>query len=328
MASSETDAGSGDDDSQETWLALRCRVAEASKDLLGAFFFELGSRGNTEEHAGLDVGEDGPLLSGDPADWSPDAPESPDGHVLLTGWFYGTHDPEALIAAAGARAEELSIADAPTIERIVQEDWNANWKKDYTSFRVSPRLWIVPTWEDVPASAGSAEVLRIDPGMAFGTGTHFTTSACTRLLDSWLEDGRPAASLLDVGTGTGILALGALLLGVPTAVGVDTSPDAVTAAIENAAQNKLSDRFEVILGGVDAAPAGQYPIVMANLLAPLLVRLAPLLAPRVAPGGAMMASGLLTRQEQQVTDALAAAGLHVTKRIVDGDWCALQLEPR
>ena len=100
------------------------------------------------------------------------------------------------------------------------------------------------------------------------------------------------------------------------------------AARENAAQNELSDRFEVVLGGVDSAPAGAYPLVMANLLAPLLVRLAPQLAPRVAPDGALIASGLLVRQEQQVVDAMLAVGLVVTRRVVDGDWCALLLEHR
>lgn len=328
MASSETEPDGQSDEDVESWLAVRCRVAESQKDILGAYLFSLGSRGLTEEHAGLDVTDDGPLLSGDPTDWAPDAPVSPDGHVRLTGWFYGTADPEHLAAVTGARMDELRIAGAPQVDRIVNEDWNAAWKKGYSSFRVSPRLWIVPTWEEAPPIPGTAEILRIDPGMAFGTGTHFTTSACTRLLDAWLSAGRPADSLLDVGTGTGILALAALLLGVPAAVGVDTSPAAVDAARENAEQNNLADRFEAVLGGVDAAPAGSYPIVMANLLAPLLVRLAPQLAPRVSAGGALIASGLLVRQEAAVIEALAAQGLDVTDRVVDSDWCALQLEPR
>jgi ribosomal protein L11 methyltransferase len=333
MASSETELASDDDAIQDepggdTWLALRCRVAEAQKDLVGAFLFSLGSRGLTEEHAGLDLGDDGPLISGDPGEWAPEAPSSPDGHVLLTGWFLGSADGEQLLAATGARMTELRIQDPPTLERVVSEDWNAAWKKDYASFRVSPHLWIVPTWEEPPSSTAGSEVLRIDPGMAFGTGTHFTTSACTRLLDDWISEGRPAQSLLDVGTGTGILALGGLLLGVPRAVGVDTSPEAVAAARENAAQNGLTDRFEVVLGGVRAAPGGAYPVVMANLLAPLLVRLARPLAERVASGGALIASGLLERQEDQVVQALQAVGLTVTRRIADGDWCALQLEPR
>jgi len=328
MASSETEPDGQSDEDVSSWLAVRCRVAEPQRDLLGAFLFSLGSSGLSEEHDGLDLGDDGPLLSGDPSEWVPDAPVSPDGHVLLTGWFPGTADPEHLAAATGARMDELRISGTPEVERVVSEDWNAAWKKNYKSFQVSPRLWIVPTWEETPLAAGDAETLRIDPGMAFGTGTHFTTSACTRLLDGWLSGGRSADRLLDVGTGTGILALGALLLGVPKAVGVDTSAAAVDASRENAVQNNLSGRFEAVLGGVDAAPAGSYPIVMANLLAPLLVRLAPQLASRVAQGGALIASGLLVRQQDDVVAALAVHGLEVTKRIVDGDWCALQLEPR
>ncbi|MCO4772669.1 MAG: 50S ribosomal protein L11 methyltransferase [Deltaproteobacteria bacterium] len=327
MASSGTENSTSDVGTEpDTWLALRCRVSEAKKDLLVSFLFDLGSRGLTEDHPGLDVGDDGPLVSGDPKDWSPDAPPSPDGHVVLTGWFLGSNDPEQLVADTGARMEELLIEGAPTIERVVPTDWNAAWKKDYTAFRLSPRLWIVPTWEDAPASAGNAEVLRIDPGMAFGTGTHFTTAACMRLLDVRLA-AHPGQTVLDVGTGTGLLALGGLLLGADRAVGVDTSPPAVDAAIENAAQNNLADRFDVLLGGVDAAPAGRYPIVMANLLAPLLIKLAAQLAGRVAPGGAVIASGLLTRQEQAVTDAFSAVGLVVTDALRNHDWSALVLEP-
>ena len=317
-------ASSGTDD---VWYSLTCRVAESKKELLGSFLFHLGSQGLTEDHPGLDVREDGPLVSGDPADWSPDAPTSPDGFVLLTGWFQGDADPEHLVAATSARMEELQIAGVPAVERVVPVDWNAAWKKDYQSFQVSPRLWIVPTWEETPKNAGDAAILRIDPGMAFGTGTHFTTSACMRLLDARLA-AHPGQTVFDVGTGTGLLALGGLLLGADRAVGVDTSPDAVTAAIENAEQNNLATRFDVLLGGVDAGPPERYPIVMANLLAPLLVDLAPQLAARVAPGGVVIVSGLLHRQEAAVLEALGAVGLHPTHAERDSDWSAIVLEPR
>lgn len=324
MASSETD----DDGTAlgDVWLAVRCRVAEASKDLLSAFLFERGARGITEDHPGLDLGDDGPLLSGDPGEWRPDAPSSPDGNVQLTAWYYGDTDPEGLAAAVGARMEELRLGSEVTWEHVVSQDWNAAWKAQYTSFRISPRLWIVPTWEDAPDLPGDAHVLRVDPGMAFGTGTHFTTSGCLQRLDRHLQDHAPG-TLLDVGTGTGILALGALLLGVPRADGVDTSPAAVAAARENAEQNHLGDRLRVVLGGVETAPDPTYPVVMANLLAPLLVDLARPIAARVAPGGLLIASGLLQRQADAVLTAFAAQGLRLVDRIDDVDWAVLALTP-
>ena len=328
MASSETDDSDALQIEPDSWIALRCRVAEARKELLAAFFFSIGSRGLSEEHAGLDLGEDGPLLSGDPEEWSPSAPDSPDGHVVLCAWFVGTEDPDRLRAETSARMEELGIGGAPTVERVEPEDWNAAWKKHFEPFQISPRLWIVPTWHEVPAITGGAKVLRVDPGMAFGTGTHFTTSGCLRMIDEHLRAGNRVSTLLDVGTGTGILALGALLLGAERAVGLDTSPEAVAAARENAALNGVADRFEILLGPLSAAPGTRYPLVAANLLAPLLIRLARPLADRLIPGGVLIASGLLQRQARSVLDAFEAAGLVETGRLEDADWVVLRVGHR
>ena len=328
MASSETEDPDAIQIEPDSWIALRCRVSEARKDLLAAFFFSIGSRGLSEEHAGLDLGDDGPLLSGDPAEWSPPAPDSPDGHVVLCAWFVGTEDPDRLQAETSARMEELGIAGTATVERVAPQDWNAAWKKHFEPFRISPRLWIVPTWHEVPPITGDCKVLRVDPGMAFGTGTHFTTSGCLRLIDEHLRAGHRLPTLLDVGTGTGILALGALLLGAERAVGLDTSPDAVTAARENATLNGVAERFTVILGPLSSAPPERYPLVAANLLAPLLLRLARPLADRVLPGGVLIASGLLQRQARSVLDAFAAVGLVETGRLEDADWVVLRLAPR
>mgnify|MGYP000315158863 CR=1 FL=1 len=327
----DASADHGDDadtttyDESEIWLALRCRVSEGRKDLLSSFLFDLGSRGLTEDHPGLDVGDDGPLVSGDPTDWSPPVPDSPDGFLVLTGWFLGAQRADELVAATSARMSELGIDGIPAVERVLPQDWNAGWKRNFEAFRVSPRLWIVPTWEEPPASTAGSEVLRLDPGMAFGTGTHFTTSACMKLIDAHVA-AQPTPTVLDVGTGSGLLALGALLLGVPHAIGVDTSPEAIVASNENAALNELSARFDVIEGGIDAAPPGTHPLVVANLLAGLLIDLAPQLARRLAPGGRLVVSGVLRRQEDDVVAALTGANLRVADALRSDDWVALALE--
>ena len=309
----------------ESWLALRCRIAETSKELLSAHLFALGSRGLSEEHEGLDLGDDGPLLSGDPGEWRPDAPASPDGHVELTAWFRGDEDVDRLVAATAARLVELQAASAVRVERVAPQDWNASWKRHFDPFQVSPRLWIVPTWHDLPAVRGAERVIRMDPGMAFGTGTHFTTAGCLRMLDDLLR-AAPVSRLLDVGTGTGVLAIGALLLDAEQAVGLDTSRDAVTATLENAALNGVSDRFTCHHGPLSTLPEGTFPLIVANLLAPLLEQLATELAGRLALGGILIVSGLLRHQEARVGAALGAAGLRRTGALVDDDWAVLRFE--
>ncbi len=146
-----------------------------------------------------------------------------------------------------------------------------------------------------------------------------------KLIDAHVA-AHPTPTVFDVGTGSGLLALGALLLGVPHAVGVDTSPEAVAAAKENAALNELTPRFDVIEGGIDAAPAGTHPLVVANLLAGLLIDLAPKLARRLAPGGRLIVSGVLRRQEDDVVAALASANLRVADALRSDNWVALSLE--
>jgi len=308
----------------ESWLALRCRVAEPRKELLSAFLFGLGSRGLTEDHAGLDLGDDGPLLSGDPGEWRPDAPLSPDGVVELTAWFRGSDDVDHLVAATSARLAELGQPSGVDVERVAPTDWNAAWKRQFEPFQVTPRLWIVPTWHDVPAVRGHERVIRMDPGLAFGTGTHFTTAGCLRMLDELLAQGTAIPRLLDVGTGTGVLAIGALLLGAEHAVGLDTSADAVTATAENAALNGVADRLTAHHGPLGTVPGGTFPVIVANLLAPLLVRLAHELAQRLEPSGHLIVSGLLREQEDQVHAALAAAGLRRTGALTDDDWAVLR----
>lgn len=323
---SEPESSSGSEPESESWLALRCRIAEPSKELLSGFLFSIGSRGLTEEHAGLDLGDDGPLLSGDPGEWRPDAPQSPDGHVQLTSWFRGNADVDTLVAATSARLAELGADPTVSVERVAPQDWNAAWKRQFEPFQVSPRLWIVPTWHDVPDVRGAERVIRMDPGMAFGTGTHFTTAGCLRMLDDLLAAGHPMPSVLDVGTGTGVLAIGALLLGAERAVGLDTSADAVAATVENAALNGVGDRLEAHHGPLGTLPPGTYPVIVANLLAPLLVRLARDLERRMAPGGLLIVSGLLREQEDKVEAALSAAGLRRTAEITDDDWAVLRFE--
>jgi ribosomal protein L11 methyltransferase len=208
------------------------------------------------------------------------------------------------------------------VRAVDDADWTDAWKRHYVPQRIG-RVVIVPSWVSHEEAPGDV-VITLDPGMAFGTGLHPTTRACVELLQH--VEPMPAR-VLDVGSGSGILALAALRLGAEAAVGYDTDPLAVNAARANAKRNGLGERLEVRQGSLpDVAEEAPFGLVLANLVAALLVDLAPRLAAHLAPGGALIASGIVAERAGEVTEALGAAGLTVTERRDDGEWVALRLE--
>ena len=211
--------------------------------------------------------------------------------------------------------------------RVVHEaDWAEAWKAHFPVLRVGRRLVIRPTWREHEPLPGDV-VVALDPGMAFGTGLHPTTRLCLaaleRLADQGEVDGR---SVLDVGCGSGILSLAAVLLGADLAVGVDTDPIAVEATRANAARNDVGGRVTAREGSL---PSGEtaFGVVLANLIAGVLVPLAPMLRAELADDGALLASGIFVDREAEVVAAFEAAGLHVTARDAEGDWVALEARP-
>ena len=206
--------------------------------------------------------------------------------------------------------------------RLVDDgDWTDAWKAHYVPQRVG-RVVIVPSWLEEPLRPGEVAIT-LDPGMAFGTGLHPTTRGCLHLLQ---EVSPMPAGVLDVGCGSGVLALAALRLGAERAVGVDTDPLAVAATRENAERNGLADRVTVNEGTLPASAEGRHELVLANLVAAVLIELAPRLAAHLAPGGVLLASGIIEPRATEVIAALRAAGLSVTARRDDGEWVSLRLE--
>jgi ribosomal protein L11 methyltransferase len=208
--------------------------------------------------------------------------------------------------------------------RIVREaDWADAWKAYFPVMRVGRRLVIRPTWRHHRRQSRDV-VLALDPGMAFGTGLHPTTRLCLAALEPLADEGRLAgARVLDVGCGSGILAIAALKLGAASALGVDTDPVAVEATLANARRNRLTRGLAARMGSL---PTGDPPadVVLANLIAGVLVTLAPLLREELRPGGTLLASGIFSDREGEVRDALRAAELEIVGRTSEGDWVALE----
>lgn len=200
-----------------------------------------------------------------------------------------------------------------------ETDWTNAWKTHFKIEKVSPRIVIRPEWESYTPQADEM-VIRIDPGMSFGTGRHETTRCCLQLLDRWTADGK-TGSFLDLGCGSGILAIAAVRLGLDPVAALDYDPDAVQGASENIARNGLSLRIEPRVGDVaDLHESHPYDLVAANILAPVLIAHANAIAGTVAPGGFLILSGILTTQFPAVLAVYESCQFHLCETIAEGEW--------
>ncbi len=208
--------------------------------------------------------------------------------------------------------------------RMVDEaDWAEAWKAHFPVLRIAHRLVIRPTWRRHRPGPGDV-VLALDPGMAFGTGLHPTTRLCLAAIEALADRGALAdARVLDVGCGSGILALAALKLGAGTTLCLDTDPIAVEATVANGRRNAVARRMRARVGSLPSGESG-FDVVLANLIAGVLVPLAAGLRSELRPGGTLLASGIFVEREGEVRAAFEAAGFHLVGRTVEGDWVALE----
>lgn len=224
----------------------------------------------------------------------------------------------------------------PSYRVLPETDWAEAWKRHFSPINVGRRLSILPAWME-PPDQGRLSV-RIDPGMAFGTGTHPSTQLCLEMIEGWFvqeeEKGRKeeGVSVIDLGCGSGILAVAALKLGAGRALGVDVDPQAIRSARQNAENNGVEENLELEVGSLADILAGKYslrqaPLVVANILAPTLIKLLEEgLAEIVAPGGALILSGILAEQATEVIAVAEKSDLRVVETRQQEDWVALALE--
>lgn len=210
----------------------------------------------------------------------------------------------------------------PTYREVAAQDWAEAWKAHFKPLRISERVLVCPSWVSLDEAGAKPDDITIvlDPGMAFGTGLHPTTQLCMQAL---LKHVRPGMRVLDVGCGSGILAILAAKLGAEKVIGVDTDPEAVQVARENVARNGVSDRVHIFHGSHDVAP-GHYHLIVANILAGVIARL--LREGLGARGDLFVFSGILDSQAVEVTKAATNVGLRCVAQEGMGDWVALTCE--
>lgn len=252
---------------------------------------------------------------------------TPEGPVRISAYLPvddGTEEKRAKLEQSLWHLGQIQPLPEPKFKFIEDEDWMAAWKKNYQPIEVGEKLLILPAWIEQTDMTRTA--IKIDPAMAFGTGTHPTTQLCLALMEGRVKAGD---LVIDVGCGSGILSIGALKLGASHALAVDIDPPSVRATLSNAILNGVDDSMEAALGSVDEIRQGLYsiqaaPLVLVNILAPVIVRLFDAgLAELVAPGGMIILSGILAEQAAGVRAKAEEKGLVFAEQRGIADWVGM-----
>ena len=321
------------------WKKFRIETITDAEDIIISTLYDIGLEGaQIEDKIPLTAAEKEQMF----VDILPDGPED-DGIAYLSFFVEETDDGKLKlqdeevdtdVILERVKAELDGLRDfmdigqgTVTVDETEDIDWINNWKQYFHQFTIGDLL-VIPSWEEVQPEDQDKKILHIDPGTAFGTGMHETTQLCIRQLWKYIT---PQTKLLDVGTGSGILSIVALMYGAKEVKGTDLDPCAVDAVRENKEANGIpEDQFTLTIGNIITDRAVQdemgyecYDIVVANILADVLVPLTPVIVHHLKKGGIYITSGIIDDKEQTVVDAVKAAGLHVLEVTHQGEWVSV-----
>lgn len=321
------------------WMKFRIKTVTEAEDIIISSLYDLGFEGaQIEDKIPLTAMEKEQMF----VDILPEGPED-DGIAYLSFFVEIGEDGSLTVADEKKTVSEIvemleteledlrlfcEIGEGTiTVDETEDIDWINNWKQYFHQFYIDDIL-VIPSWEDIKVEDEGRMVLHIDPGTAFGTGMHETTQLCIRQLRKYIT---PETELLDVGTGSGILAILSLMFGAKHAVGTDLDVCAIEAVAQNCAANGVDPaQFEMMIGNIindkaiqDAVGYECYDIVVANILADVLVPLTPVIVNQMKPGAIYITSGIINDKEQTVVDAVKAAGLSVLEVTYQGEWVSV-----
>ena len=312
------------------WKRLTIKTTTQAEDIIISTLYDIGLEGaQIEDNVPLTVADKEQMF----VDILPDSPI--DDGIAYVSFFVeidGIKDIEEIVKSVEAELETLRLLldiGEGTIQLSETEDidWINNWKQYFHQFYIDDLL-VIPSWEKVKEEDADKKILHIDPGTAFGTGMHETTQLCIRQIKKYVTDN---TDILDVGCGSGILGIIALMYGANSAVGTDLDPCAIEASHENMAANGIAeDRFRVMIGNLitdkkiqDAIGYNCYDIVVANILADVLVPLTPVIINHLKKGGIYITSGIIDDKEELVVETVKAAGLEVLEVAYQGEWVSV-----
>ncbi|MBQ8326105.1 MAG: 50S ribosomal protein L11 methyltransferase [Lachnospiraceae bacterium] len=309
------------------WTKITVKTTTEAEDIIISTLYDIGLEGaQIEDNIPLTALEKEQMF----VDILPET-KFDDGIAYLSFFVEENEDTDidAIVNAAKEELEDLrnfmDIGEGSiTISETEDKDWINNWKDFFHQFYIDDLL-VIPSWEEVKEEDKDKKILHIDPGTAFGTGMHETTQLCIRQLKKYLKEGD---EILDVGCGSGILGILALMYGAGHAVGTDLDPCAIDATHENMETNGIpADKFDVMIGNIitekevqDKVGYEKYDIVLANILADVLVPLTPVIVNQMKKGAVYITSGIINDKEQVVRDAVEAAGLKILDVTYQGEW--------
>lgn len=228
---------------------------------------------------------------------------------------------------AGEFGQQADLGSLTVTENIVDDgDWKDKWKEFFKPTKVTDRIVVKPTWEEYTPKENEL-VIEIDPGMAFGTGTHETTSLCMKLMEKYLGEHSEEKKILDVGCGSGILSICGALLGSREILGIEIDEDAVRVARENVEENHVEDAVKVMQGDLTKGVDFKADVIVANLMADLVMLLSEDARKHLTEDGIFISSGILVEKEEMVSAAIREAGFHIVEIAEDGEWCAIAAVP-
>ena len=309
---------------EQLWTQAEIETTTAGIEPVGAVLLELGLGGYMVQDA-ADFEE---FLQGKQGRWDyidDDLIKLRDAPTVLTAYIAQNAQGAETLNALRQELLRLKTIDTDNnwgllsleLTGLNEADWENAWKRYYKPTKVGKRLVVCPSWEEYTPIANEV-VMRLDPGMAFGSGTHETTRLCLAALDEYNPVGR---DVLDVGCGSGILSVGAMLLGAATAIGVDIDENAVRVAAENAEFNSVKAQYRC--ADLTSGVSGQYDIIFANIVADAIRMLSPEIPRFLRNDGVFIASGIIDTREQETAAAIEAAGLKIVQRKEQGGWVCL-----
>ncbi|MCI7180122.1 MAG: 50S ribosomal protein L11 methyltransferase [Schaedlerella sp.] len=310
------------------WNKFRLKTTTAAEDIIISMLTDLGVEGvEIEDKVALTQADKEQMF----VDILPEVGED-DGIAYLSFYLEEGEETDRILAGVKQELEEMSswldIGEASIEESQTEDvDWINNWKQYFHQFYIDDIL-IIPSWEEAKPEDEGKMIIHIDPGTAFGTGMHETTQLCIRQIRKYMTEG---AEILDVGCGSGILGMLALKFGAAYSVGTDLDPCAIDATHENMEANGIGrEQYEIMIGNIIDDPQVQekvgyekYDIVAANILAPVLVELTPVIMNQLKPGGIYITSGIINDKEQMVVDAVKKAGLELLEVNYQGEWVSV-----
>ena len=312
------------------WIKFRIKTVTEAEDIIISTLYDIGLEGaQIEDKVPLTAYEKEQMF----VDILPETQED-DGIAYLNFFVEddGNVNTDEIVNQVKEELDSLRMfmdigEGSITVDETEDIDWINNWKEYFHQFYIDDLL-VIPSWEEVKEEDKGKMILHIDPGTAFGTGMHETTQLCIRQLKKYVT---PETELLDVGCGSGILAILALMFGAKKAKGTDLDPCAIEATRENMEANNINpDDFEVMIGHIitekevqDAVGYDKYDIVVANILADVLVPLTPVIVNHLKEGGLYITSGIIDDKEETVVEAVKAAGLQVLEVTYQGEWVSV-----